>query len=161
MSLSEVQVNDLARPLVGIITKFYADPKNEEDFQKWLRNVEEQKQKEYSFTNNGKTWERITKKQARAAYNNGLTVLFCPVNMRPFTPWHLEIDVNKNFEGYNGVSFEKAVNAFEIYNCTDNETGRYTAFYIPIREVDRFTGEAPTAYTLGTVKQYDCSVMEG
>ena len=38
----------------------------------------------YSFTNNGKTWERITKKQARAAYNNGLTVLFCPVNMRRF-----------------------------------------------------------------------------
>lgn len=71
----------------------------------------------YSFTNNGKMWERITKKQARAAYNNGLTVLFCPVNMRPFTPWHLEIDVNKNFEGYN---------------CTGNETGRYTAFYIPV-----------------------------
>lgn len=89
----------------------------------------------YSFTNNGKTWERITKKQARAAYNNGLTVLFCPVNMRPFTPWHLEIDVN-------------------------NETGHYTAFYIPVVTVDRFTGETPTAYTLGTVKQYDYSVME-
>ena len=44
MSLSEVQVNDLARPLVGIITKFYADPKNEEDFQKWLRNVEKAKE---------------------------------------------------------------------------------------------------------------------
>lgn len=115
----------------------------------------------YSFTNNGKTWERITKKQARAAYNNGLTVLFCPVNMRPFTPWHFEIDVNKNFEGYNGVSFEKAVNAFEFYNCTDNETGRYTAFYIPVVTVDRFTGKTPTAHTLGTVKQYDYSVMEG
>ncbi len=115
----------------------------------------------YSFTNNGKTWERITKKQARAAYNNGLTVLFCPVNMRPFTPWHLEIDVNKNFEGYNGVSFEKAVNAFEIYNCTDNETGRYTAFYIPVVTVDRFTGEKPTAATMGTLKQYDYSVLEG
>ena len=88
----------------------------------------------YSFTNNGKTWERVTKKQARAAYNNGLTVLFCPVNMRPFTTWHLEIDVkidvNKNFESYNGVSFEKAVNAFEFYNCTGSETGRYSAFYI-------------------------------
>lgn len=56
---------------------------------------------------------------------------------------------------------EKAVNAFEIYNCTDNETGRYTAFYIPVVTVDRFTGETPTAYTLGTVKQYDYSVMEG
>lgn len=54
----------------------------------------------YSFTNNGKTWERITKKQARA-------------------------------------------------------------FYIPVVTVDRFTGETPTAYTLGTVKQYDYSVMEG
>ena len=92
--------------------------------------------RKYSFTDkNGKTWERITKKQARAAYNNGLTVLFCPVNMRPFTPWHLEIDVNKNFEGYNGVTFEKAVNAFEIYNCTDNETGYYTAFYLSVKEV--------------------------
>ena len=115
----------------------------------------------YSFTNNGKTWERITKKQARAAYNNGLTVLFCPVNMRPFTPWHFEIDVNKNFEGYNGVSFEKAVNAFEIYNRTYNETWRYTAFYIPIREVDIFTGEAPTAATLGTVTQYDYRYIGG
>lgn len=118
--------------------------------------------RKYSFTDkNGKTWERITKKQARAVYNNGLTVLFCPVNMRPFTPWHLEIDVNKNFEGYNSVSFEKAVNAFEIYNCTDNETGRYTAFYIPVVTVNRFTGEKPTAATMGTLKQYDHSVSEG
>lgn len=46
MNLTDGQVNDLARPLVGIITKFYADPKNEEDYQKWLRNVEERKQRE-------------------------------------------------------------------------------------------------------------------
>lgn len=43
MSLSEVQVNDLARPLVSVIIKFYTDRKNEEDFQKWLRNVERQR----------------------------------------------------------------------------------------------------------------------
>lgn len=48
----------------------------------------------------------------------------------------------------------------EIDNA-GNETGRYTAFYIPVVTVDRFTGETPTAYTLGTVKQYDYSVMEG
>lgn len=46
MNLTDGQVNDLARPLVGIVTKFYADPKNEEDYQKWLRNVEERKQRE-------------------------------------------------------------------------------------------------------------------
>lgn len=47
MNLSDIQVNDLARPLVGIVMKFYEDPKNEEDFKEWLRNVEEQrKQKE-------------------------------------------------------------------------------------------------------------------
>lgn len=88
----------------------------------------------YRFTDNGKTWERITKKQARAAYNNGEDVLFCPVNIRPGTPWYLEIDVNKNFEGYNGVSFEKAVNAFEFYNCINSETGYYTAFYLSVKE---------------------------
>ena len=38
LNLYDAQVVDLARPLVGILTKFYADPKNEEDFQKWLRN---------------------------------------------------------------------------------------------------------------------------
>ena len=116
----------------------------------------------YSFTdNNGKTWERIDKKTARTAYNNGLTVLFCPVNMRPFTPWRLEIDVNKNFEGYNGVSFEKAVNAFENYNCTNNETGRYTAFYIPNKTIDAFTGGDVTNETINTVETYDNSYMEG
>ena len=117
--------------------------------------------KKRTFTDwHGKTWERINRKQAKAAYNNGLTVIFCPVNIRLFTPWHLEIEVNKNFEGYNGVEFEKAVNTFEYYNCTNTETGRYTAFYIPVVTVDRFTGNAPTPETLGTVKQYDYSVME-
>lgn len=42
-----------------------------------------------------------------------------------------------------------------------HEVFSYAAFYIPVVTVDRFTGETPTAYTLGTVKQYDYSVMEG
>lgn len=41
MNLSDAQVNDLASPLVGIITKFYEDPKNEENFQKWLQQRKE------------------------------------------------------------------------------------------------------------------------
>lgn len=46
VNLSDSQVNDLARPLMGILEQFYKDPKNEEDFQKWLRNVEAQKSTE-------------------------------------------------------------------------------------------------------------------
>lgn len=46
VSLSDSQINDLARPLMGILEAFYQDPKNEEDFQKWLLSVEEQKAKE-------------------------------------------------------------------------------------------------------------------
>ena len=44
VNLSDSQITDLARPLVGILQKFYEDPKNEEDFQKWLRNVEKAKE---------------------------------------------------------------------------------------------------------------------
>lgn len=41
MNLSDEQVQNLASPLVGIITAFYENPENEEKYQKWLRNVEE------------------------------------------------------------------------------------------------------------------------
>ena len=41
MSLSERQVQDLASPLVSIIAKLYEDPKNEEDFQRWLKQQKE------------------------------------------------------------------------------------------------------------------------
>lgn len=41
MTLSETQVQDLANPLVSIILKFYEDPKNEEDFQKWIKQQKE------------------------------------------------------------------------------------------------------------------------
>lgn len=44
VNLSDSQITDLARPLVGILQKFYEDPKNEKDFQKWLRNVEKAKE---------------------------------------------------------------------------------------------------------------------
>ena len=48
MNLTDGQINDIAYPLVGIVTKFYEDPKNEEEFQKWLT---QQKEKESTDTN--------------------------------------------------------------------------------------------------------------
>ena len=41
--LTDNQINDLARPLVGILEAFYQDPKNQEEFDKWLRNVDEKR----------------------------------------------------------------------------------------------------------------------
>lgn len=86
----------------------------------------------WRFTDSkGNEWERITKKQARAAYNNGLTVVFCPVNSRPFGAWGLEMEINRENINCNFSSFETILNEFEWYNCRP-DTGKYTAFYIPI-----------------------------
>lgn len=113
--------------------------------------------RKYIYTENGITFERVDRKAARTAYNNGLRVIFCPVNLRPGPPWYPETSVS----GKADCTFEKALNAFEYYNIRNRKTGYYTAFYIPVVEVDRFTGEKPTAGTLGTVKQYDYRYMGG
>ena len=114
----------------------------------------------YTYTENGFTFERIGKKQARRAYNNGLTVIFCPCNLRPGSPFRLDMEMNKAQADCAPVTFDGLVNIFEYYNCINEETGRYTAFYIPVEYVDRFTGEKPTAETMGTIKQYNYKFME-
>lgn len=38
--LTDSQINDLARPLIDILEAFYADPKNEQAFQEWLKQQE-------------------------------------------------------------------------------------------------------------------------
>lgn len=35
-NLNDEQLTLLARPIISVIENFYADPKNEEEFQKWL-----------------------------------------------------------------------------------------------------------------------------
>ena len=107
--------------------------------------------RKYTYADGGYTFERVDKRAARRAYKNGLRVILCPVNLRPGKPYYPEISIS----GKAPTTFEEAVNAFEYYNIRDNETGRRAAFYIPVVEVDRFTGKAPTAETLETVKQYD------
>lgn len=41
--------------------------------------------RKYIFTEKSHTFKRINKKTARTAYKNGLTVIICPCNLRPFT----------------------------------------------------------------------------
>ena len=71
---------------------------------------------------------RINKTTARKIWNNGnneIVIYFCPNNLRPGPPYYPEISFYKT-----GENFEKVLTAFEFYNCTCKETGRYTAFYI-------------------------------
>ena len=124
--------------------------------------------RKYTYIENGFTFERIDRATARRAYISGLSVVACPVNLRPGRPHHPETVLNrKNRERLTadeiGIKndFNNLINSFEFYNCTNTETGKYTAFYIPVEYVDRFTGEAPTASTLETVRQYNYKFMEG
>lgn len=121
----------------------------------------------YSFSHRGYTFKRIDKKTARTAYKNGLTVVICPCNLRPFTSWHNEQDINRRSREQFVIDeigvindFNNLINSFEFYNCRNKETGRYTAFYIPVETVDRFTGEKPTPVTLETVEQYAYSYIQ-
>ena len=122
--------------------------------------------KKYQYTEKGFTFERVNKRTARAAYINGLSVVACPVNLRPGAPWHPELVLNRKYRAQFIVDeigikndFNNLIVSFEFYNCPNAETGKYAAFYIPVKIVDLFTGKAPTADTLETVKEYDYKFM--
>ena len=123
--------------------------------------------RKYQYTEKGFAFERVNKRTARAAYLNGLSVVACPVNLRPGAPWRHEAVLNRKQREQFIIDeigakndFNNLIASFEYYNCRDAKTGKYTAFYIPVKIVDRFTGEAPTVNTLETVKQYDYDFME-
>ena len=108
---------------------------------------------------------RINKKQARKTYDNGLPVLFSPVNMDPLKRFcSLAIWESKDLDGqYN--TFDALVNAYEYYNC-NSETGNYTAFYVPYYYADRFSDDplnwtlANDGYYHNAVKSYDVEYLK-
>lgn len=112
----------------------------------------------YTFEKCGFTFTRINRTKAANAYRNGLTVILCPCNLNPASPWNLGIALDPR-QG-EGETFESRENAFVYYNCINSETGRRPAYYIPVRTVDRFTGEPCTASHAGAVEEYDHSFME-
>lgn len=84
----------------------------------------------YRFTDeNGNEWVRVNKTTAHKAYNNGLAVVFCPVNMKPFDPWGMGMKIN--IDDWDGAKtpFERALDEYAWYNF-NAETGKYAAFYI-------------------------------
>lgn len=89
--------------------------------------------KKRSFTNNGKTWKRVPKNQACAAYVNGLTVAICQVNFIPKYPYTTNRKSRERFiidDIGARNDFNNVVASFEYYNCTNAKTGKYAAFYM-------------------------------
>lgn len=78
----------------------------------------------YTFEMGGKLYHRISKAQAKKQYLAGKYIIACPVNLRPDSFW-------KPFAVLSDAvsSFENAVNSCTYYNCINNETGHYLAYY--------------------------------
>lgn len=71
---------------------------------------------------------RITKHEARKAFNAGTTIRIVPVKNHPYVelnPATLAMDISN----HNGREFDRIVNSYAFYHCTW-ETGYYPAFYI-------------------------------
>lgn len=109
--------------------------------------------RQYTYTYGGRTYTRISKAKARAAYNAGLEVVICPVNLKTGALWYQEAHVDKESSG--NESFENLLNAFEFYHICKTKANRYTAFYIPVRYVDRFNGKPCNPDSTGAILEYD------
>ena len=93
--------------------------------------------RDLTLTSGGTTYRQITKKTAKKLYLQGFPVVLCPCNLRPFTPWHAEHVLKKSDRAQfvadeigAANDFDNVVNSLEWYNCRNNETGKYMAFYI-------------------------------
>ena len=73
-------------------------------------------------------YTRINKTKARNLFNQGIDIMIVPCNVAPdySNMWIQPYMINNQA----GFSFDQLINNFEYYNCNDNETGLYTAYYI-------------------------------
>ena len=102
----------------------------------------------FTFQVNGQTYRRVSKHAARQLFERRQPFQICPVNFRPGLPFAMDMTIDplqwiseeseKHRWGWYDYpreqivaqAFDKAVCMFEWYNCTDSETGAYSAFYV-------------------------------
>ena len=98
--------------------------------------------KSYFTDRNGARWNRITKQAAFKALAAGLEIGACACNLNPGGFWGFMDKETKDsiiagFTSYSSgadndlkACFDRYCDNFKWYNCRDNETGRYIAFYL-------------------------------
>ena len=80
-----------------------------------------------------KGYVRVSKKEARLRFQRGESILLCPVNFRPSSPWSVVSEISGKASSEKN-EFDSIVNSFEFYNCCNRETGKYAAFYSKEKE---------------------------
>lgn len=73
-------------------------------------------------------YKRVSKVVARKLYEAGSEVNITPCNIRPDNMWGFRATVS--LDSTQAASFNRIVDAFDYYNCTGRQTGRYPAYYI-------------------------------
>jgi hypothetical protein len=80
-----------------------------------------------TITDSTTTYIRITQREARKQWLAGAdNIAICPRNLRPGFPWACHMLLGQS-EEHRESGFNKLVS---WYNCTGNETGTYSAFYL-------------------------------
>ena len=111
----------------------------------------------YSYISDGIKYIRVSKAKARKHYNtNAGIIAFCPCNLNPGSQWGV-VSYITPWERENGETFDKLVNAFEFYNCTNNETGKRAAFYIADNET---LVDIKTMFRFGRMTKCEKQVIE-
>lgn len=81
----------------------------------------------YKIYDGEKVYIRVNKTTAKRLYEKGEDIIISPCKFRPNHPYGLSIQVNKSY--WDNVTFKQLVDNYTIFNCRDNETGRYPAYY--------------------------------
>ena len=87
--------------------------------------------RQYNFTINEKEYQRISKTKFINLVNYGnMHFIVCACNLRPEI---FGIGITFNDLVKNDISLDNWINAFEFYNCTNAETGKYASFYMEVK----------------------------
>lgn len=85
-------------------------------------------------------YEKINKSKARKLYNRGCTIYLLPCMVSQVALYHtynpfvqpLSISLTKCCS-----DFDRVVNEYEYYNCTDTTMGKHTSFYVETKELEQ------------------------
>lgn len=84
-----------------------------------------------TITIDGTDYRRVNGNEARNAYLKGETVILCPVNLNPASPWRPYVILQECQALRKKARWDSNVGYTTDRLCIDQQTGRYLAYYLP------------------------------